>query len=47
MLTVCWCREVADCSKPRLVSQIHSLTHQIQLFFLECQHQQPGLMDYR
>ena len=40
------CREVSDCSKPRLVSQIHNLTHQIQLFFLECQHQQCGLMDY-
>jgi len=40
------CREVTDCSKPRLVSQIHNLTHQIQLFFLECQHQQCGPMDY-
>ena len=40
------CREVSDWSKPRLVSQIHNLTHQIQLFFLECQHQQCGLMDY-
>ena len=40
------CREVSDCSKSRLVSQIHSLTHQIQLFFLECQHQQCGVMDY-
>ena len=37
---------MSDCSKPRLVSQIHNLTHQIQLFFLECQHQQCGLMDY-
>ena len=43
---LCNCREVTDCSKPRLVSQIHDLTHQIQLFFLECQHQQCGLMDY-
>lgn len=40
------CREVAECSKPRLVSQIHNLTHQIQLFFLECQNQQCGVMDY-
>merc|ERR1719471_954348 len=40
------CREVSDCSKSRLVSQIHSLTHQIQLFFLECQQQQCGVMDY-
>ena len=37
---------MSDCSKSRLVSQIHSLTHQIQLFFLECQHQQCGVMDY-
>ena len=37
---------MTDCSKPRLVSQIHNLTHQIQLFFLECQHQQCGPMDY-
>lgn len=39
-------REVSECSKSRLVSQIHNLTHQIQLFFLECQHQQCGVMDY-
>ena len=39
-------REVSDSSQSRLVSQIHTLTHQIQLFFLECQHQQCGLMDY-
>ena len=39
-------REVSECSKSRLVSQIHNLTHQIQLFFLECQHQQSGVMDY-
>lgn len=52
-------------SRPRLVSQVHHLTHQvetdviisdrivitlsllqIQLFFLECQNQQCGPVDY-
>merc|ERR1719270_682198 len=38
------CRQVE--SRPRLVSQVHHLTHQIQLFFLECQNQQCGPIDY-
>jgi len=38
------CRQVE--SRPRLVSQVHHLTHQIQLFFLECQNQHCGPVDY-
>ena len=37
------CREVAESrtsSSSKLLPFIQSLTHQIQLFFLECQHQE-------